>query len=283
MSIFTPIRLDRLQTALYTTLEDALSSLTPAPEVHWAQTEPTHEQLPANFVALNMIAGPAPFNRTMSQGTSRLPTDSIDITVTSVIVGASYTVKLNGFSYVVIAIGGDTLTTIRDRLVAAVNDDLLEPVTAGDLAADGLTLTADFNGAMLELELFGPLTAAAPVLSDTTVLVHDSEQIMLVNIQAYSKDREPYNGAEQMTAICYAALRSQSIVATLLQNGVGIWTRGSPTSLPIVVGAKWESRSSFDVTFAMRSVWVEDVERIETVVATFDVDGITTEQTITSP
>jgi hypothetical protein len=262
MTIAAPVRIDRLQTALYTELSAALGGA----EVYWAYTAPTHEQLPASYVVLTTVAGPAPFNRAISQGTLENPATSIEIAVTSATVGATYTIELNAYPYSTVGIGGDTVTTIRDRLISAVNADAVEPVTASIFDANELTLTADFNGALVSLELFGPLSASAPVVSDTSVLVHDSEQTMLVNIQAYSKNREPWNGAESMTTVCYAALRSQSVVDALARSGIVIWTKGVPTSIPVVIGSRWESRSSFDVTFAMRSVWAENVERIETVI-----------------
>ncbi len=276
MTIAAPVRIDRLQAALYTELETALDGA----EVHWAHTAPTHEQLPASFVSLSMVAGPAPFNRTISQGTFANPAISIDVVVDTVTVGAAYVIELNYFNYETIGVGGDTKTTIRDRLISVVNDDTIEPVTASDDGFDELRLTADFNGAMVSLELRGPLSDASLVVSDTSVLVHDSEQSVLVNVQAYSKNREPWNGAAAMTTICYSALRSQNVVDALAQSGVAIWTKGVPTSVPVVVGGRWESRSSFDVTFAMRSVWVEDIERIETVVTDLTVGDIT-EQIIT--
>jgi hypothetical protein len=162
-----------------------------------------------------------------------------------------------------------------------VNADTLEATTASDLAADGVTLAADYNGAMRELELIGSLSAGTPIASDTSVLVTEGTQTMLVSVQAYSKNAEPWNGAENLTAICYSAFQTQSVVETLILAGVGIQTKGTPTSIPMLVGGSYESRSSFDVQLSMHSAWVKDVERIETVVVDINASGITTQQIIT--
>jgi hypothetical protein len=274
--------LDRLQKTLVSVFESALDGQSPVPEVHWALTEPTQEQLSGSFVALRMIAGPSPFNRDRARSTLLNPATSIDITVSSVEVGRRYTARLNGFNYFTDAIGGDTVTTIRDRLRAAVNADTLEPVTASDVGADVFRLTADFNGAMRTLQIYGLLTAAAPVVSDQSVNLVEGEQQMLVNVQAYSKHKGPREGAPMLTQICYAALQTRGLSQELHANGIGIWNKGVPTDLSTVIGGRWETRSSFDLTLAMHAAWVEDVERIESVALTGTFSGITTEQEISA-
>lgn len=284
MAIFTPIRLDRLQVALVSVFESALAGMAPAPEVHWSKTAPSYEGLPAATVALRMIGGPTPFLRSRKRGTLLNPSTSIDITIASVVVGARYVIRLNWYDYFTDAVGGDTVTTIRDRLSALIsasptND--LEPVTPSSVGADAVRLTADFNGAMRSLEIFGPLTSGANVVSDTSVLLTDGTQRMLVNVQGYTKNREPRNGAPAVASTIYAATQTESFVETLTRSGIGVWNRGALTDLSVVSGGRWEDRGSFDLTLAMRAAWVEDVERIESAVVTLTASGVTTEQTIT--
>jgi hypothetical protein len=280
MGIFTPIRLDRLQTSLVAQFTRALELQTPAPEVHWALTGPSHEQLPVSTVVLRMIGGPSPFIRSRRRATLLNPSSSIDITVTSVVVGQMYGLHLNEFLYSTAGLGGDTVTTIRDRLSALVSVDLVEPVTPSDVGVDALRLTADFNGAMRSLRIVGPMTSSANVVSDQSVGVVEGQNTMLVNVQAYTKNREPHNGAPALTSICYAALQTESYINALDCAGVAVQTKGTPTDLAAVVGARWESRSSFDLALAMQAAWVEDVERIESLSLTTTFSGITTEQII---
>lgn len=280
MGIFTPIRLDRLQTVLVNEFTRALELEGGPPEVHWALTEPSHAQLPISVVALRMIGPPSPFLQSRKRATLLNPKVSIDLTVSGVVVGARYAVILNDFSYATDAEGGDTVTTIRDRLLALISDDLIEPVTPSTLGGDGLRLTADFNGSMRALDLKGPLTAAAPVVSDQSVGVVSGTNVLLVNVQAYSKNQEPFNGAPMLTQILYSALQTESYVNALYANGVAVQNKGTSTDLSAVIGGRWETRSSFDLTLTMQAAWVEDVERIESLSLTSTFSGNTTQQII---
>lgn len=282
MGIFTPIRLDRLQAVLTNEFTRALELQDGPPEVHWALTEPSHEQLPVSCVALRMISPPSPFIRSRKRATLLNPAISIDITVSSVVVGTRYGIRLNNFLYFTDAIGGDTLTTIRDRLSATISDDLLEPVTLSDIGADGLRITADFNGAMRELTLVGPLTSATPIWSSQSVGVVEGQNTMLVNVQAYSKNREPWNGAPQITAIILAALQTETYAESLDAAGVAVQEKGTPTDLSAIAGGRWETRSSFDLALGMQAAWSEDVERIESLSLTTTFSGITTQQIISA-
>ena len=122
--------------------------------------------------------------------------------------------------------------------------------------------------------------SSAKVVSDQSVVVVEGENTMLVNVQAYSKNREPYNGAGMLTQICYASLQSESYVQELDDSGVAVWEKGVPTDLSAIAGGRWETRSSFDLTLAMHAAWVEDSERIESLSLTTTFSGITSEQQI---
>lgn len=282
MGIFTPIRLDHLQSALTDVFTGALEDQVPTPDVYWGLTEPTDAQLSGSKVSLRMIAGPSPFIRSRKRGSLLNPSTSIDVTVDSVIVGQRYGLLLNGFLYFTDAVGGDTLTTIRDRLSLTVSGDFLEPVTPSDVGADALRLTADFNGAMRELTLVGPMTASANVVSSQSVGVVKGSNTMLVNVRAFSKNREPWNGAPMLAQICFAALQSESYVETLTRNGVAVQNKGTPTDLSAVFGGRWEMNQSFDLTLAMHAAFVEDVDRIESLSLTSTFSGISTQQVITA-
>jgi len=254
-------------------------------DVVWDYNEQSHEELTGDFVGLTMIAGPAPHNRMKARGTLLIPADDITVTVDSVVVGSRYAIKLNGFSYFTDAVGGDTVTTIRDRLLALIAADVLEPVTPTTVAADGILLTADFNGAMRRLTLVGSMSAGAPTLSTQPVLVTEGAQTMLVNIQAFSKGREPFNGAWALTAQCEAALQSEDLISKLRAFGVGVWDRGVVTDLSALTGAHWETRTSFDVTLAARASWVRSASFIDTIsltLNTFQVGGTLVDSTTIS-
>ena len=155
MSLSLPLRLDRVQRALFETLGNAVAPV----RVAWAYSEETFESVPdEGLIDLTMIGGPQPFIRSGKRGSILNAVDAITITVDSVGTGR-YVIRLNDFSYFTDGVGGDTLTTIRDRLRDAINADPLETATASDAGATGLTLAADELGGLRSLTLSGPLSA----------------------------------------------------------------------------------------------------------------------------
>ncbi len=275
-----PIRLDRVQQALFDTLSDAVAPV----RVAWAYSEQDFEDVPdEGLLDLRMIAGPSPNIRSGKRGKLLNAVATIDITVDAVEVGKRYVVRLNCFSYFTDAVAGDTVTTIRDRLRDAVNADALETATASDVGVDALRLTADMLGGLRELSLSGPLSSSAPVLDGSSVLVTEGTQTMLVNVQAFSKCREPRNGAWAIIQQAYAALQSEDYVEQMRALGVGLWDKGAASDLTAIAGAHWETRVSFDLTLAARAIWVRPIDRIETVKVTAETPPVTTEFTLTTP
>jgi hypothetical protein len=277
MTLPLPLRLDRIQRALFETLGDALAPVM----VAWAYSEETFESVPdEGLVSLTMIGGPQPFLRSGKRGSLLNAVESITITVDSVTTGR-YVIRLNGFSYFTDGLVGDTLTTIRDRLVSEINGDDLETATASVSGVDGLTLTADSLGGLRSLSLSGPLSAGPPTLDGRSVLVTEGAQNMLVNVQAYSKGREPRNGAWALIQRALAVVQSEDYIETMRRYGVGVWTKGVVSNLSAIAGAHWESRASFDLSIAARAVWVREADRIESVNATLTTSQPSTQTVFT--
>lgn len=266
MTLSLPLRLDRVQRALFETLGDAVAPV----RVAWAYSEETFESVPdEGLIDLTMIGGPQPFIRSGKRGSILNAVDAITITVDSVGTGR-YVIRLNDFSYFTDGVGGDTTTTIRDRLRDAINADPLETATASDAGASGLTLAADELGGLRSLTLSGALSAGPPTLDGRSVLVTEGAQNMLINVQAFSPCREPRNGAWALIQRALAVVQSEDYVETMRALGVGVWTKGVVTDLTAIAGAHWESRASFDLSIAAKAVWVREVDRIETVKATLN-------------
>ncbi len=259
-----PLRLDRVQSSLFNTLGDAVDPV----RVAWAYGEQVFEDIPdEGLVSLTMLGGPSPHLRGGKRGTILNAADSIIVTVDAVEVGKRYIVRLNCFDYRTDAVLGDTPTTIRDRLRDEINNDALESVTASDSGVDAITLTADYLGGMRDLFLIGALSSSGKVLNGESVLVVEGAQSMLVNVQTFSKCREPRNGAWAIAQQVLAALQSEDYIETLRRFGVGVWSKGVLTDLSAIAGAHWETRVSFDVNIAARAFWVRPVARIDTLTA----------------
>lgn len=282
MSLQLPLRLDRIQQGLFEVLSDALNPT----RVAWGYNQQAWETVPdEGLVLLTMVSGPRPFIRRGKRGSLLNAVDSIPLTIDAATPAARYVVNLNGFSYYTDHTGGDTVTTIRDRLLDAINADSLETATASAVGADGLTLTADSLGGLRHLTLSGPISAGAPVLNGASVLITEGAQEMMVNVQSFSKGREPLNGAWALSTRAMAALQSEDYVETLRRYGVGLWGKGTVSDISTVAGGEWETRTSFDLTIAARATWVRPVDRIESVKLTNNTEApvSTQEFTITAP
>ena len=270
-AIPVPLRLDRIQKSLYSVLAVACAPN----DVFWTDEVP-QQSLSAAFVALNMIAGPAPYLRQKRRGTLLQPADTIDITVNSAVVGKRYAIVLNHFSYYYDAQAEDGVADIAAALVALVNADVAETATASDLGGGDYRITADFLGGIRYVSLVGDQTAGTPSLNSQHVLLVEGTQTMLVNVQAYSKEREIRNGAATVIQQCYAALQSEDLVEELRAYGTGIWGLGTPVNLNAIAGAHWETRESVDVTLAAVSTWVRPVSVFDSATIT----QITKDQTL---
>jgi len=262
--IFTPLRLDRLQRALFSVMSEATGL-----PVAWDYQEVPMEARGQSFVGLTMTVAPAPVNRMHRRGPTIEPISTVMLTVGPVVVGTRVGIVLNDFNYFEDVVAGDTDETVRDRLAAQIEDPSnIEPVAATPVGVDALSLTADFVGAIASLSVYGTVSAGAPVFDTQHVQLVEGTQVGLVTVEAYSKLREPRLGASAIIQQCHAALQSEDLVERLRADGVGIWNYTPPADLSAIAGAHWETRQAFDVNVAARARWARPVDIIETVSGT---------------
>ena len=279
MNLPTPIRFDRLQRGLFSTLSDALAPT----RVSWAYTEQSFETVPdEGLVSLTVSGGPRPVSRQHERGTLLNPISDVVLTVSSVVLGARYSIRLNCFDYATEATATDTVETIRDRLSGLVNADTIDDVTATNIGADSIDLVAGSPGAIVSLQIFGPIAAGTPNIDPQSVLVTSGGQEMSITCEAFSKGREPRFGALTLASRAMAALQTFDYVQTLLSFGVAIRSKGPIIDLSAIAGGHWETRASFDFVAAMAATWVRPVDRIETVNATIQTGTISTSLTVTA-
>ncbi len=94
MSLPLPLRLDRIQKALFETLGDACATT----QVAWGYSELAWETVPdEGLISLTMVGGPSPFILSGKRGKLLNAVDSILITVDAVGLGR-YVASLNDFS-----------------------------------------------------------------------------------------------------------------------------------------------------------------------------------------
>lgn len=261
------IRLDRVQRGLYAAV-GGVASLT-----MWAHGEVPIEQASAGTMAvLEMTAGPTPVRQQMARGRLLVPASSVIVRVLSATVGKRLIVRLNGYDYRHDVVADETVGDIRDALMDAIEAD--EPgVTVSVAGSPGasFTITANSLGDLWELELVGgesDIDNDAPVFSGNGVLLSESDESLLVGVQTYSKTRSVHGGAVSLAQQIRDKLQSEDVIEGLTREGVAVWGVGGITDISAIAGARWESRATFDVTLAARSVFRRPCGQIETVAFT---------------
>ncbi len=261
MSIASPLRFDRLQEALVSVVETAVD---PA-QVAWAYGEGVFDAtFPSDFVNLTMLGGPSYHNRSAVSGTPLIPPVSVLVTVDTAVSGALYIITVNNFPYDYDASGGDTVTDIRDALLSIVQSDTESPYSAASSGADGIVFTPDTVGDIWQMAATALMTGL-PTLSTNAVLVTRGTRTVTVSFGCFSKTRYPFEGAWDLAAKIQAYLTTPASSDLLGEYGVGVWGKGPAVDLSDLAGGHWESRVSFDATFAMQSVITTPVEQIEQV------------------
>jgi len=259
-----PVRLDRVQKALVQVFDEATGVST-----FWSEGNAQHQNMQSSFISLHLLSGPTP-TRKNKRGRVIIPIESVVIAIPTVVVDTRYGFYLNDFLYYYDSQSGDTQDTVRDALVLAVNNDSYETVTATATTSGKLSLVADFVGGIQSLHLFPPTANESLVYSPSRVQLTEGAQIMVVTVSTFSKIKTLRGGAHLLAAQCSAALQSEDFVETLRALGIGVQNKSPLINLGAITSGDWESRVAFDVTFAVRSAWVRNVDTIETVVSNTD-------------
>lgn len=263
MTIGNPIRLDRLQRALVHLFGSA-GGLTDY-QVAWAYGQGVYTStFPRGFVNLTMASGPniaAPPGR----GVSLYPIASIAWTVDTVFDGALVAVYINGLPYRVNVGPLDTVDTVRDALVAAINADASGEYTAtAGLAAGAWTLTATSLGSVWQVRKVGALSA---VVTNATsqALVTQARANVGVTVECYSKDTSPMTGAWSMAVKLSQLLLLPEAAQVLADHGLGFTGSTPLLDLSAVAGGKWESRVAFTSSINILSSVSRPIGSIDTV------------------
>jgi hypothetical protein len=269
-------RLDRLGQALFEAFA-ANSAVDPprakiADVVLWSYGE-----LPrgaGSILALQLDGGPGPRWRHQSRGTILCPASSITLTVDLATPGTKQIVELNDYAYAYDVTGPDTVTTIRDGLLADIAAGEADFLTAVANGADAIDLTASFLGGLRRMSLVGGdiSDGGSAVFSGDAVLVTEGTLNLNLRLEAFSQNREPRNGAWSVMNAALERLQQVAVSEELARFGVGVGSKGQPIDLSLVRGANWETRVMSNVGLFTRHVAVEAVDQIETINTTLTVD-----------
>jgi len=282
MTLVSPVRYDRLQEALITVVEDAV---TPA-QVAWSYGQGVFDAtFPSGFVNITMLGGPTYHNQNHARGSILIPPTSVTVKVNTATAGVRYIITVNHFPYSYDASGGDTVTNIRDALLTIVQADTESPYSAATSGADSIIFTPDAVGNIWHMSVTSLMTGT-PTLSSNAVRIVKGKRLFTISFGCFSKGRFPRSGAWDLAAKIEAALTAQDLVDLLSEYGVAVWGKSPAVDLSDLAGGHWESRVSFDATFTMESVFTRPVDQIEHVNATVNFTvpvGTTGEFTVDKP
>lgn len=250
-----------IQTAIVTMIRDLLGLS--ARQVLWTMQD--HPEAPRPFVTLRILSGPGGMT---TRPEERPSSQKRRLTVQVATVAAqTYTITIDGTPHAYPAGGGDTATTIRDGLIAAV--------TAGGLMSPSVVSSDTLQIEDLVAGRFQPVEVSP---TPDLVLVETRKEVKIdqvapeelaVSIQVSNKyDDQAPEVTQHARAYC-AKIRSGLWHASQLQ---ALREAGCPPlrteeiqDLSLLLDGQHETRAALDVTFSVQTLTTEDVESIQTV------------------
>ena len=262
MTVASPVRIDRAVSAIRAVVLDALGSTV---EVLQAGQALAREGL-GSFVSLNLREGPSPVGPGVARIIHAAPTQ-LTVTILTATQDRRYVVELNGWPYRHDAGATDDRDDIRDELLAQINADTLEPITASAGGGTGeLVLVPDRVGAIASWRIRPELLTSVSVVGTTPARVLWSHRTMRLSVQCFSAETGLEAGALDMAARIQAAFETEQNRLRLHDEGVAVWGQPGPIlNLTGLSGAEPESRAVFELQLAAGSLVTEAVDRITSV------------------
>lgn len=276
-----PVHLERLQAGLV----ELITTLVPAATVVWAPSEFPRGAAADLIVACRLLAGP---DDDPMGGSTATPCD-LPLTATLTILvptaGESIALRVSGRQFEVTVQPGDTITDVRDALLAAIGAAPGSLVDATFTASGGaaITIAALSLGDLYQIGVRQSTPGLATLVVDTTGagLAQAVDVRCWVEIQAFSSDRAPRGGAA--AALAQILGRRNLPVAQAILDRYGLALTGAPgrvVSLDALSGPSWQSRSAVTLYLSQVGLYVEPVGAITRARATIEARGQTPTPTI---
>lgn len=288
MALRSVIRYDRVKDAIAGAVAAILGTQA---DVVWADQGIPRPGRP--FVEMRIVTPPSkPAGVALDAQLSRLAPASVSVDLASVTSGLRYRVRVNERPFDVTATGTDTVSTVRDQHIAAVNVTT-EPVTASAGAGPGeLILTPDFDGALITLAAHPSSSYTLTPTGGVNVIDHIGTRRFVLSFSVYVGEGVTELGPQDVAAAAFeiasdleTGLSAQSTLETF--DNLRISSLGPVSELLNLTGtaaARNEGRVTWDHAFSVPSVKTETTGVIEAVRVTFNISGtIFTEVFDTTP
>lgn len=257
-----------------------LRELLPGVDVLWAPAERPRESS-TDLVVVRVISGPT--TESPSLTFDEVPTN-VRVTVNSAEDGQSYALYATGAVWRIEADSDDEPTDIRDAFIVALDEEqpglraTISPEGANSLRIAGVAL-----GDLWGFGASGDITVENVAVTDA--MVQTAHAVFRLEVQAFGgpNGRYPRAGAANLIGEIIGGLYHPDIREMLDEYGVTIWgSPSSPTDLTAIAGAKFESRSAFQLTVATRSYSARPVETIADLALTVSTDQGSVTVTVSS-
>ncbi len=246
---------------------------------------PSIPRPPRPYCRLGILAGPMHDGAEFDEKRVVEAIDDATATIDAVTVGNKYILRANGVPISYTAVGGDTVTDVRDGLLAAINAESLDFLTAVSSGIDSIDLTPSSTGSIIGLRL-SPTSETTLVENTSGVDVQQvlGRRVMTVTCDFFADNETKLEtGALDLASRAMAKLSTSAACLTMADLRTAIKVSSPLRHLSDIEpgGAVMESRALFEVQLALASCAVEPVTPVESVEVTTDIEGVQNTFTIT--
>lgn len=209
----------------------------------WDYGNADYSDLQPQWVASRVFSGPQFEHRPMGQGRTIPNVTSATLQITASTAGR-YGISVNGHGAWLNVAGTETITEIRDALLALLVVSCGEENTPTASSTDSILIAQSGAGSLRRIELTGPISLSASTTSGA-VKVSEGSMLVSLEVQAFSAEaRSPSASAVPIQARIASMWRNAAILRNLAEYGVKPREMGTAQDLTDIPGANWESRIS---------------------------------------
>lgn len=272
-----PIRLDYVKQVVGDVVASGVTDL-PDGRIGWVRQGIPRPPRP--YMGLQIISGPFS-DMTKEERRFVEVIDVSTVTIDTATAGERYRIRVNGFPVDYTAAGGDSVTDIRDGLLAnaalASNYVTGESVSFAANGADSIDVTPDSTGELVGVRTPNLSISIVDTKSDAWASYQVARDLMTIQVTAYDSDTfdEDALSAKMMVRRVQKKLDSVDTEELTLGARVGIRQISNITDLSGLEpgGAKLQGQSQFDIEVTASSLSITDVEPIDSVETTLDISG----------
>jgi len=275
------VRADLALRTLANILNDSLSDILPAERIQIGQSASKHPipRLPVPYIFLEPLSLPAMDGTFTDEAATIIPLEYGEAEIMAATVGREYKIRVNTLPVKYTAGGGDSVSDIRDALIAGVTA-LGEDVTPSIIDASTLRVTPNTTGALYTFET--PTSETRLVITNTdetfpTIVEYKiGRRRFTLRVNAYSDPAETvFGGAHALVARAYNALDAKDSLLTLRDYRFAMRPISDPVNLSGIKANESgkEQRASFDMLIDVSALAVYDASAIETVEVTVNILG----------